>query len=264
MIAQLQATRAVFERLDPGNDVLLGFLPISHMYGLQLLVHFPLVVGVPVVILPRFEERAVLSAIERYKITFALVVPPVLITLLRSPTISRYDLTSLRGMLSAAAPLSESLCDQVKSILPDCVITQAYGELIAVFSRLKLGLTETSPLAHCMTLSEAVDHQGTVGKLLPTYEARLVDPETGLDVPKGLKGELWLRGPSVMKGYLDNVSSTTQTFTQDELGGAPWFRTGDVAVRSDDGFYTVVDRLKELIKYKGFQGMSRQSGRSSS
>ncbi len=117
------------------------------------------------------------------------------------------------------------------------------------------GLTETTPIITCMRTEEwCLGRQGSIGRLLPTFEARLVDPETGKDVGKGEAGELWVRSPSVMKGYLNNPAATRGTFAGE--GKGRWFKTGDMAVVDDQGYFSIVDRLKELIKYKGYQGES--------
>lgn len=128
MTSQLQALTPSYQQLERGKDVALGFLPLSHMYGLALLVHHALVSGVPVVVLPRFEEKAVLSAVERFKVTWALVVPPVLIILLQSVLLDSYDLSTWTGAMSAAAPLSESLCQALQKKLPKLIITQGFGK----------------------------------------------------------------------------------------------------------------------------------------
>lgn len=120
------------------------------------------------------------------------------------------------------------------------------------------GLTETTPLITLMTTRDGGGRHGSIGRLLATFEARLVDTETGEDVTSANQaGELWVRGPSVMKGYYKNPEATTGTFAED--AGGRWFKTGDSAVRDDQGFYRIADRLKELIKYKGFQGELRHS-----
>ena len=239
MTSQVQAFNTTCEPLQRGKDVILGILPFGHIYGLTCLLHHPLIRGVPVVVLPRFEEHGVLSAIERFRITWGLVVPPVMIVLLNSSHVAKHDLSSLRGVQSGAAPLSAELCLRFYKQL-GIRATQGYG------------LTETSPVTHVMSSAEGMDHAGSVGKLIPTYQARLVDPKTGKDVDTpGGEGELWLRGPSVMKGYWRNPEATRNTFAPDG-----WFMTGDVAIVDDQGFWSVVDRVKELIKYKGYQGTS--------
>jgi long-subunit acyl-CoA synthetase (AMP-forming) len=238
MTSQVQAVRQVMEPLKEGKDRVLGILPFSHIYGLTLLIHYPLVVGVPIIVLPRFDEIQVLECIQKYKITFGYVVPPVLIVLLNSKNVPKYDISSLRGVMSGAAPLSSDLANAVQEKLKFGV-TQGYG------------LTETSPVSHVMTVEESQGRKGYCGKLMPTYQARLVTEE-GKDVIKqGERGELWLRGPSVMKGYWKNEEATKHTFAD---GG--WFMTGDVAEVDQDGYFAIVDRVKELIKYKGFQGTS--------
>jgi len=238
MTSQVQAVRQVMEPLKEGRDRVLGILPFSHIYGLTLLIHYPLVVGVPIIVLPRFDEIQVLECIQKYKITFGYVVPPVLIVLLNSKNVPKYDISSLRGVMSGAAPLSSDLANAVQEKL-NFGVTQGYG------------LTETSPVSHVMTVEESQGRKGYCGKLMPIYQARLVTEE-GKDVIKqGERGELWLRGPSVMKGYWKNEEATKHTFAD---GG--WFMTGDVAEVDKDGYFAIVDRVKELIKYKGFQGTS--------
>lgn len=242
MTSQVQAVQLVMEPFIAGRDRVLGILPFSHIYGLTLLIHYPLVTGVPIIVLPRFDEIKVLEVIQKYKITFGYVVPPVLIVLLNSKNVPNYDISSLRGVMSGAAPLSADLAHAVQDKLKFGV-TQGYG------------LTETSPVSHVMTVEESQGRKGRIGKLMPTYQARLVT-EDGKDVVsrgKGERGELWLRGPSVMKGYWRNVDATKNTFAE---GG--WFMTGDVAEVDNEGYFAIVDRVKELIKYKGFQGESNR------
>lgn len=107
-----------------------------------------------------------------------------------------------------------------------------------------------------MTTRDGDGRHGSIGRLLTTFDARLIDTETGKDVTEpDQPGELWVRGPSVMKGYYRNPEATKGTFAIDQgEGGGRWFKTGDSAVRDQQGFYRIADRLKELIKYKGFQG----------
>jgi acyl-CoA synthetase (AMP-forming)/AMP-acid ligase II len=164
------------------------------------------------------------------------------IILAQSPEVDKYDISSLRGAISAAAPLGSDLIDAVQKRLPKLTITQAYGKLYhlahlrydSMMGVTYLGLTETSPISHCMTTTEALLKPGSIGRLLPTFEARLISE--GRDVGKGERGELWMRGPSVMKGYLRNEIATRNTF--DGEGKGRWFMTGDVAIVDDDGYFT--------------------------
>jgi acyl-CoA synthetase (AMP-forming)/AMP-acid ligase II len=189
-------------------------------------------IGVPMVILPRFAEIPVLEAIQKYRVTWALVVPPVLISLLNSTLAPSYDLSSLRAVMSAAAPLGNEVVVAFENKFK-VWITQAYG------------LTEVSPISHIMTVDEAKTRPGKIGRLVPTFEARIVG-----DTPE--RGELWLAGPSVMKGYWRNPTATANTFE------GRWFKTGDIAIKDHEGYFSIVDRVKELIKYKGFQGESQR------
>jgi acyl-CoA synthetase (AMP-forming)/AMP-acid ligase II len=155
--------------------------------------------------------------------------------------------------MSAAAPLGDDLAKSVERRLPNCRIVQGYGMCIQRSPAYLIGLTETTPLITLMTTRDGDGRHGSIGKLLATYEARLVDTETGQDITDpNQAGELWVRGPSVMKGYYKNPEATEGTFAPDPKGR--WFKTGDSATRDTDGFYRIADRLKELIKYKGFQG----------
>lgn len=231
--SQLSIVRNGYQPLSQA-DVLLGFVPLTHVYGSVLVLTQPFSVGCTAVILPRFDEKAALESIQNHKVTHALFVPPVFITLVHSKILSNYDISSLTSIVSAAAPLSSELIEAFKKRVPQAVITQAYG------------LTETSPLITAFTTAEAAGHDGHIGPLLPSWEARLVDLD-GNDVPIGERGELWVRGPCVMRGYHKNPEATANAMHNE------WFKTGDVVVVHPDGFLQVVDRVKELIKFKGFQ-----------
>lgn len=158
----------------------------------------------------------------------------MLIVLLHSQNVPKYDLTSLKTLMTGAAPCSSELTDAFMKRLPWIRLTQGYG------------MTECSPTTHTFVGDEAEGRAGWTGRLLPTFTARLVT-EDGTDAAAGERGELWLAGPSVMKGYHNNPEATAKTME------GKWYKTGDVLVRDDQGWYKVVDRVKELIKYKGFQ-----------
>ncbi|KAJ7832066.1 AMP binding protein [Mycena olivaceomarginata] len=223
------------------GDVMLAILPFNHIYALAQAIQLPLVLGLPVVIQPRFEPNEFCANVEKYKITHSLIVPPILVVLARHPAAEKYKLSTLRYLASGAAPLGKDLVFQVNQRLRKngavCAIVQGYG------------LTETSPTTHLLPHFEAERKIGSIGPLLPNLEARLVDDEEGnVDAEEGRPGELWIRGPTLMKGYLNNPAATANAVTPDG-----WFKTGDIAVRDKEGFFTIVDRRKELIKYKGFQ-----------
>ncbi|CAE6488969.1 unnamed protein product, partial [Rhizoctonia solani] len=237
--AVLTISRAAFPGMIPGQDVMLGILPFYHIYGCVNVVHYSFTLGIPVVISPPFNPDEFCSFVEKYRITASLIVPPVLVLLASHPAVDKYKISSLRFFFSGAAPLGPELTARVQSRLrsrgADVLITQGYG------------LTETSPTCTLLPLQRADQKVGSAGELLPNLEARLV-AEDGTDAKDGEPGEFWLRGPTVMKGYLNNPSATANSITPDG-----WFKTGDIAIRDSEGFFTIVDRLKELIKYKGFQ-----------
>jgi len=207
-----------------------------------MLLLYPLFCGFPVAILPKFDPDLFCQAIERYRVTAGFIVPPILLVLVHHPATNKYDLRSLKLLTSGAAPLSAGVVDLVvkklKSVGATVAVNQGYG------------LTETSPATHLLPEKDCRRKIGSIGILLPNLEARLVanDENNIADAAQGEPGELWVRGPTVMKGYLNNPTATASSITTDG-----WFKTGDIATRDEEGYYKIVDRKKELIKYKGFQ-----------
>jgi acyl-CoA synthetase (AMP-forming)/AMP-acid ligase II len=247
LVANVAQTRPLIDLQD--DEKIIAVLPFFHIYGLTVLMNQGLQWGATVVTLPRFDLEDFLRTIQDHKITRAFVAPPILVALAKHPIIDQYDLSSLRSILSGAAPLDEQLANAVEQRLrkgADTGVTVAQG----------YGMTELSPVSHT-TPDEgheppgAEGHEvpkGSVGYAIPNTECRLVDPGTGKDAAEGERGELWIRGPQVMKGYLNNEAATNETIDSDG-----WLHTGDVAIVDDHGIYSVVDRVKELIKYKGYQ-----------
>lgn len=217
------------------QDVLLGVLPFFHIYGMVVIMGGALVQGATIVSLPRFELEQFLTVMQTRRITYANLVPPIVLALAKHPLVANYDLSSLRMILSGAAPLGAELADACAARL-GCMVRQGYG------------LTETSPVTHFHPLESDVIDGGSVGPAIANTECRLVDPATGDDVADGERGELWIRGPQVMKGYFNKPEATAACMSDDG-----WFKTGDVAVIDGRGWYRIVDRVKELIKYKGLQ-----------
>jgi acyl-CoA synthetase (AMP-forming)/AMP-acid ligase II len=179
--------------------------------------------------LPKFCEH-----IQTHKITFAYVVPPVVLALGKSPVVDNYDLSSMRMMNSGAAPLTRDLVETVHKRL-NIPIKQGYG------------LSETSPTTHMQPWDTCLKYIGSVGRLLPNQTAKYMSPEEK-EVPAGETGELWIKGPNIFQGYLNNVEGTKNALTEDG-----YFKTGDVGHQDEEGNFYITDRVKELIKYKGFQ-----------
>jgi acyl-CoA synthetase (AMP-forming)/AMP-acid ligase II len=217
------------------DDVLIGVLPFFHIYGMTTIMNLGLRAGAKIVTMPRFDLGQFLELIEAHRATHVFIVPPIALALAKDPAVERSDLSSLRVAMSGAAPMSEELAGRVSERI-GAVVMQGYG------------LTETSPVTHCNPIEAQRVKAGTIGPPLPDTECRLVDPESGEELGAGERGELWIRGPQVMSGYLNNPEATSATIDEDG-----WLHTGDVAVFDEDGYFQIVDRLKELIKYKGFQ-----------
>jgi acyl-CoA synthetase (AMP-forming)/AMP-acid ligase II len=218
------------------DDRIVAVLPFFQIYGMTVLMNVALRKGATVVVLPRFDLIGFLDVLEHYRITRAYVAPPVVLALAKHPAVEGRDLSALTFVLSAAAPLDAELA-QVCADRLDVEIGQAYG------------MTELSPGTHLVPDGTARQAPpGTVGKLFPSTEARLVSVETGEDVGTGEEGEIWIRGPQRMKGYFGRQEETDTLIDADG-----WLHTGDIGVVDEDGWWFVVDRVKELIKYKGYQ-----------
>ena len=217
---------------DPG-EVALAVLPFFHIYGMQVLMNGLLAQGSTVVTMPRFDLVGALELVQKHKVTQFYVVPPIVLALAKHPVVDNYDVSSIKLMFSGAAPLGADLADEASRRI-GCEVSQGYG------------MTELSPVSHATPIGK--NRAGTVGITIPNTLSRLVDPDTGEDQPVGGRGELWVKGPQVMKGYLNNPEATAATIDADG-----WLHTGDVATIDAEGYVAIVDRVKELIKYKGFQ-----------
>lgn len=230
------------------NSVYAAILPMSHIYGLSVFVY-----NLPnmhpyttIVVFEKFDLELLLQKIDEHKISYLHVVPPMAVLFAKSDIVVQPKYLNalkknLKGMLTGAAPLAQSVIDEIDARLKNGIkITQSYG------------LTETSPSNTFAAYEPHLDnyHLESCGWLLPGIEARLVSSsENEEDNSKDTRGEIWLRGPNVMSGYLRNPEATKASF--DETG--EWFKTGDVGVVTPEGQWFVVDRSKELIKSKGHQ-----------
>jgi len=232
LVANVVQTLAA-EQFEP-DEVLIGILPFYHIYGMTVIMSMALYAGTTVVTMPRFELEQFLTLLEQYGVTTAFLVPPIVLALAKHPLVERYNLSRLRYVNSGAAPLPEPVARQCAERL-NVVVRQGYG------------LTETSPVTHFTPRGYTIKLT-SVGVAVPNTEFRIVDVATQADVPEGETGELWIRGPQVMKGYWKNPQAT-----RDTLDDEGWLHTGDVARVDAEGYVYIVDRVKELIKYKGYQ-----------
>jgi acyl-CoA synthetase (AMP-forming)/AMP-acid ligase II len=216
------------------DDVILAVLPFFHIYGMNVVMNATLFGGASLVSLPRFELDSFLEAIQRHRVTWLYVVPPIVIAFAKHPSIGNYDLSSVRVVFSGAAPLDAQTAEEAAQRI-GCAVIQGYG------------LTETSPVTHSVPRTAKDAPPAAVGYALPNTECKVVSPG-GEELGPNQDGEILIRGPQVMTGYLANDEATAATIDDDRF-----LHTGDIGHVDEHGWWYVVDRLKELIKYKGLQ-----------
>ncbi|KAK6131392.1 hypothetical protein DH2020_034877 [Rehmannia glutinosa] len=237
LIAMVQTVVNRF-KLDEDKQTFICTVPMFHIYGLVAFATGLIASGSTVVILSKFEMDEMLMAIQKFSANYLPLVPPILVALVNNADVIRkkYDLSSLNSVLCGGAPLSKEVIEGFSEKYPNVTILQGYG------------LTESTGIGASTDSQEESRRYGTAGLLSPNMEAKIVDPESGEALTVNRTGELWLRGPTIMKGYFSNEEATAST-----LDSRGWLRTGDLCYIDEDGFIFVVDRLKELIKYKGYQ-----------
>lgn len=213
------------------EDILLNHLPLYHIYGMTVLMAMPVARGLTTILMPRFDPGQVLAHMARYRPTRYYTVPPAILALARHPALAATDCRSLRTITAAAAPLP----------LP---LAQEFEARTGVPVRMGYGLTETSPTTHVHP--DDAPRPGTCGTLLSDTAHRIVDPETGEDLPVGETGEILIRGPQVMRGFWGHPEATAEVLRDG------WLHTGDIGFVDADGYLTVVDRKKDMIKYKAY------------
>ncbi|WP_435746848.1 AMP-binding protein [Microbacterium sp. PMB16] len=238
LVANVSQCRSTISLAD--DDRVLAVLPFFHIYGMTVLLNFALRQRAALVTMPRFDLTDFLRVVAEHRTTWVFIAPPIAVALAKHPLVDEFDLSSVKVIFSGAAPLDGALASAVAARL-DCTVCQGYG------------MTETSPVTHAIPADRDDIDRSSVGLLLRSTEARLVDSETGADVVVPTEGasepgELLIRGPQVMKGYLNRPDATAEMLDADG-----WLHTGDVATVTHDGIFRIVDRLKELIKYKGYQ-----------
>ena len=217
------------------NDNLIAILPFFHIFGMIVLLCLAFCKGAKLVSMPKFELVEFLQLLQDHKISRAYLVPPIVLALAKHPIIDNYDLSALKFVLSGAAPLSAEVTTACQERL-DVVMQQGYG------------MTEMSPVTHIDVDDPSKIKMGAIGHPVANTDCKIVSIEDGSELDKNQEGELWVRGPQAMLGYLNNPEATAESI--DDEG---WYHTGDVAYVDDDGFFFIVDRVKELIKYKGMQ-----------
>ena len=232
LVANLVQTTACLE--IPEDEKILAFLPFFHIYGMTVIMNQGLYRGATLVTMQRFELEPCLQAVQDYRVTRFFLVPPIVVLLAKHPAIDKYDLSSVTRAFSGAAPLDADTARAASDRI-GCRLSQGYG------------LTETSPVSHIVADNET-PVPGSVGSTVPNTECKIVDVATGKELGRNEDGEIWIRGPQVMKGYLNNEAATRSSIDADGF-----FHTGDIGHIDDHDQYFIVDRLKELIKYKGFQ-----------
>jgi acyl-CoA synthetase (AMP-forming)/AMP-acid ligase II len=216
-------------------DTLICVLPLFHIYGLVVVLNMGLYTGATIVTMPRFELESFLKAAQDYQISLAHLVPPIVLSLSKNPIVDNYSLPNLKWIFSGAAPLGEGLTRACNQRL-GCQIRQGYG------------MTETSPVTHSSPAPPLPIKFGSVGVPAPNTEVKIADLESGAELGPNERGEVCVRGPQIMKGYLNRPEATAETIDADG-----WLHTGDIGYADEESHFFIVDRAKELIKYKGFQ-----------
>ncbi|KAA0058681.1 4-coumarate--CoA ligase 1-like [Cucumis melo var. makuwa] len=221
------------------DDVILSVLPFFHIYSLNSILLCGLRVGATILIMQKFDIVSLLQLIEKHKISIMPIVPPIFLAIAKSPEFEKYDVSSVRVLMSGGAPLGKELEDAVREKFPTAVLGQGYG------------MTEAGPVLS-MSLAFAKEpfqvKAGACGTVVRNAEMKIVDTETGASLPANSYGEICIRGDQIMKGYLNDLESTKRTI--DKEG---WLHTGDIGFVDDDDELFIVDRFKELIKFKAFQ-----------
>lgn len=217
------------------HPVSLFTVPLFHVFGFFMMIRAASL-GESLVLMGKFDFVKMLDAVERYRVTYIPAAPPLVVAMTKSDLVDKYDLSSLQLLGSGGAPLGEDVAQRFRAKFPHVEIVQGYG------------LTETAGGVTRTTEPEEIEKYGSVGRLAENMEAKIVDPESGDSLPPGQRGELWLRGPAIMQGYAGDEAATAAT-----LDSEGWLKTGDLCYFDSEGFLFIVDRLKELIKYKGYQ-----------
>lgn len=239
--AKLPYETSCLETTETFQEVVPGVLPFFHIYGFTVVMLSKLFLGIKLVTLPQFRPEDLIKALHEYKGTSLNLVPPIAHFLTNSPKVTVEHAPNLRMIMSGAAPIGHSDVERMLQKFPNAKFMQGYG------------MTEMSPVA---TISpNNCSKYGSIGHLVSNTEAKIVslDSTDGKGVGPNVTGELLIRGPQTMVGYLNNEEANKDIFREGANGSGVWLRTGDVAYYDNDGLFFITDRMKELIKVKGFQ-----------
>ena len=219
--------------LNPGEEKVLGVLPFFHVFAMTAVMNFAVAAGAQMILLPRYELGQTLATINKKKPTIFPAVPTIYAAINQSPDLPKYDLSTVRYCISGGAPLPLEVKETFER-LTGCRLVEGYG------------LSETAPVATCNAMQD-INKPGSIGQVVPGTEISIHDLEAPNDVvPTGERGEVWIKGPQVMKGYLNRPQETADSLREG------WFRTGDVGYMDEDGHFFLVDRLKDLILCSGY------------
>ncbi|KAL6873385.1 hypothetical protein ACP4OV_013467 [Aristida adscensionis] len=247
MLTHRSLVTSVAQQVDGENpnlyfskeDVLLCVLPLFHIYSLNSVLLAGLRAGCAIVTMRKFELGALVELVRAHGVTVAPFVPPIVVEIAKSPRVTADDLATIRMVMSGAAPMGKDLQDAFMAKIPNAVLGQGYG------------MTEAGPvLAMCLAFAKEPFEvkSGSCGTVVRNAELKIVDPDTGASLGRNQRGEICIRGEQIMKGYLNDPDATKNTIDKDG-----WLHTGDIGYVDDDDEIFIVDRLKEIIKYKGFQ-----------
>ncbi len=239
LVANVQQSRANIDLRD--TDRVLAVLPFFHIYGLTVLLNLALKQRASLVTMPKFDLVDFLTHIQTFGCTYLYIAPPIAVALAKHPIVDQFDISTVHTVFSGAAPL-------------DGETAEAAGRRLHARMMQGYGMSELSPVSHAMPFDRDDVPVSSVGTLLPNQVCKLIDLDTGEEITeidadgRTRPGELWIKGPNVMLGYLGKPEATAET-----LDAEGFLHTGDVATYDEGGWFTIVDRVKELIKYKGYQ-----------